>query len=390
MVVVPESLDGLMLAYSIDGELWLWSKGTAQPIGAQGLAYSPRLSVDGRLIAFLRPLDDYQVELWAISADGTSERRLAGAAELEPIAGAERDPNSLAIIPHRYQWLPGSHILVFNTEYAYLGPGTRLLDDLNMLDVDTGRITYLLQPGRGGEFYLSPLADQVAITTPNEIILVNLDGSDWRSISSFEAVITYSDYRYYPAPVWSADGDFLLLALPPVDPLAEPAEPTRIYRIEAASSSIAQIGQVTTVPYFDTPVQFPARLDRIAYLVSQTVTGPSSRALYTANVDGSAPRLIFEAELLQFLGWNAVGGSFGFSVGDDQVLYIGSDEATPGMVQPPLPGILGAEWVDEDLYLYYQGLGEQYNLGLADLDGRITVIASSVGSRLEFDFTWVR
>ncbi len=128
-------VQGLTVVYSHDGELWAWSEGMKNQILTRGPVYSPEISPDGSIIAFLRPVDDFFIELWAINLDGTGERRLVGTADLEVIGGSSRDQNAVAIIPHQFEWLPESHTLAFNTEYAYRGPGTVLLDDFNLVDV---------------------------------------------------------------------------------------------------------------------------------------------------------------------------------------------------------------------------------------------------------------
>jgi len=381
-------VQGLTVVYSYGGELWVWSNEIKYQIPARGPVYSPLISPDGSIVAFLRPVDDYYIELWAINLDGTGERRLVGTADLEVIGGSNRDPNAVAIVPHRFKWLPESHTLAFNTEYAYRGPGTVLLDDFNLVDADTGKLSFQLLTGWGGEFFLSPDGDQVAISTPTNVILANLDGSNWRSVFTYEPVITYSDYRYYSSPAWSPDGSYLLLALPPTDPLAEPSESTSLFRIDAASSSTQEIGQVQSVPFFDTPVQYSPNLNQIAYLAPTGGTGENDRSLILASPDGSGSNQYHVGKLLQFLGWNPSGDHFGFSLGEDQQLFIGAFNTPVRNVNPPLFGVINMTWISEDQFIYLQGIGEEINLGLADKSGAKFIIVSVENSRIEYDYFW--
>ncbi|OGO29749.1 MAG: hypothetical protein A2Z16_14750 [Chloroflexi bacterium RBG_16_54_18] len=381
-------MEGITVVYSHGGALWAWSKGIKNQIITRGPVYSPLISPDGAMVAFLRPVDDFYIELWTINLDGTDERRLVGTADLEAIGGSSRDPNAVAIVPHRFQWLPESHTLAFNSEYAYQGPGTVLLDDFNLIDAGTGKLSYQLLTSWGGEFFLSPSGDQIAISTPTNVILANLDGSNWRSVFAYEPVITYSDYRYYASPVWSPDGSYLLLALPPADPLSEPSEPTKLFRIDAASSSTQEIGQVDSVPFFDIPVQYSPDLSQIAYLASAGGAGKNRRSLLLASPDGSGSILYQEGELLQFLEWNPPGHRFGFSLGEDQELYIGYLNIPAVKVDPPIFGVIDMRWINEDYFVYLQGIGEKYNLCLSAANGASIIIASVVNSRIEFDYFW--
>src|SRR5258708_3174894 len=64
------SLSSLRIAYTNDGILWLWQKGTATPLTTSEGFPAIRFSGDGRVIAFLRN------GLWAIDSDGANERSL--------------------------------------------------------------------------------------------------------------------------------------------------------------------------------------------------------------------------------------------------------------------------------------------------------------------------
>lgn len=383
-------LDSLKVIYSSNGELWLWEKGAKRSVATQGTVYSPRISPDGSLVAFLRPVGAHSIELWAIKLDGTDKRRVVSVGDLEAIGGANRDPNAVAIVPHRFEWLPASHTLAFNTEYVYQGPGTVLLNDFNLVDVETGSVRYQLLPGWGGEFFLSPSGEHLAISTSTNVILSNLDGSDWRSVFAYDAVITYSDYHFYAAPTWSPDGSYLLLALPPTDPLADSIEPIRLIRIDVADSVTREIGSVTSVPFFDTPVAFSPDLKKIAFLApaEEPVKGKSS--LFTANADGTGANLVREGEMLRFLGWDLAGEQVAFTLGENQHLFIGFPDRGVQQVQPGIFGVIQLRWLDAQRFIYLQGAGEQSSLYLFDENSGNILIDTAEKSRLQFDFLWLK
>ena len=152
------------------------------------------------------------------------------------------DPDALGVAPFRIAWIPGTHILAFNTRQVVEGPGLSIYNDLRFVDVDRAELTTFLAPGSGGEFIISPDGRQIAIsgatTTPNAISLINVDGSNLRSnLVVYDSVLTYSEYAYYARPVWSAGSDSLLVTIPPVDSLIMPRHPTTIWYIPTDGSS---------------------------------------------------------------------------------------------------------------------------------------------------------
>jgi hypothetical protein len=92
--------------------------------------------------------------------------------------------------------------------------------------------------------------------------------------------------------------------------------------------------------------------------------------------------------MLQFREWNPSGNQFGFSLGEDQEIYIGSLNFPALKVEPPIFGIIDMRWVNEEIFIYMQGKGEKYDLVLAAVNGASIIIDSIVNSRIEFDYFW--
>ena len=114
----------------------------------------PRLSPDSKVIAYLRPADDFHLEIWAIDIDGKNERKLVSVADLDAIGGGVRDPSALAINPYSFDLAAGTRTLAYNTHQVFQGPGLSLLNDLNLVEADTMQKTNLLLSGWGGEFFI--------------------------------------------------------------------------------------------------------------------------------------------------------------------------------------------------------------------------------------------
>ena len=182
-----------------------------------------------------------------MDASGDNQRLLVNIEDLNTIGGGVRDPSAVAVTPYQFEWVPGTHLLAFNTQQIFQGPGLSFLDDFHLVDADSLELKFVLLPGWGGSFTLSPDGKKVALATPNNISTANLDGTNYTQVMTYTPVITYGDYRFYASPVWSADSQELRVAIPPADPLAEPAQPTTIWLIPADGSNAVQTGSVDAV-----------------------------------------------------------------------------------------------------------------------------------------------
>jgi len=376
----------LIVAYIKDGNLWVWSQGQRRQLTQEGEVSRPRLSPDGRIIAYLRPADDFHLEMWAINVNGENERRLVSVADLDAIGGGVRDPSALAINPYRFEWAPGTHQLAYNTYQVFQGPGLSLLNDLNLVEADTLQKTNLLLSGWGGEFYYSPDGGQIAISQPDKVILANADGSDYRPVMNYPVVTTYSEYRYYASPVWAEDGKSLRLALPPVDPLATPQQPTSLWRIAADGSEPQQNGTILAVPFFEQPVEFSPDLARIAFVKEVGQPTENLRELHLAANDGSGDWMYAKAVALHFQGWAPEANRFAYTLGEAQELWVGSLQDVPKQPGGGMYGVQNLGWVDSNRLLFWQSSGGGFELFLANLQGG-TLLLDTITGAPDYDFT---
>jgi len=375
----------LVVVYVKDGNLWLWSQGRSRQLTARGEAHRPRISSDGKVIAYLQPADDFHLEIWAVDANGQNERRLVNVADLDAIGGGFRDPSALALNPYRFLWLPGTHNLAYNTHQVFQGPGLSLLNDLNLVQADTLQKTNLMLSGWGGEFVYAPDGKQIAISQPDKIILAQADGSEYRPIFNYSAVTTYSEYRYYAAPVWAKDGQSLFLALPPDDPLAMPAQPTVLWRIPLDATAPLQIGSVLAVPFFEQPVEFSPDATRIAFLREVGQPAENLRELHLAASDGAGDWVYARGASVRFQGWSPDARRFAYTLGLGQELWLGSLQETPLLLGDGFSAVQDLRWIDGERLLFWQANGGSFELKLANLTGGMLLIDSIVGAP-EYDF----
>lgn len=374
------------IVFSKDGNLWVWSGDQPVQLTSSTRDYRPSISDDGELIAFARQVDDYHEELWIIDSDGKEERRIVSVADLDKIGGGVRDPSALAVTPYDFSWLPGSHVLAFNTRQVFEGPGLALLDDLNLVDTDTGQLTFLLLAGWGGRFIFSPIGDRIAISTPTSIIITSSDGKEYRPILTYEQVITYSEYLYYATPQWSADGKSLWVAIPPADPLRQPPDYTILWEISPGDGGVRQAGKLITGPFFLDSLSFSPDLQHLAFLRDYGDPGENRQELILARQDGTQNVIYLVEQLLRFLGWAPDSRHFLFMVGEEQEIWLGEVGGEPQRLVG-LQAIVNPRWVDNRHFLAIKAGEGHYMFLMASFDGRVRVIEEGAGfPPLDYDF----
>jgi len=351
-----------------------------------GGVYTLKLSDDGKTVAFTHQVGINRLEIWGINLDGTDQRRLVSLEALDAIAEGVRDPSAIAILPSQVEWVPGTHLLAFNTYQVYEGPGMKMLDDLQLVNADSSERWTLLQPGHGGNFYYSPDGGNIAIVTPTDIRLIDANAGNNRQVLNYNQVITYSEYRFYAHPVWSPDGMYLMLAVPPVDPLANPPEATGIWRIPGYGATAQQVSSVWSVPFIDTPVEFSPDLKHLTYLKETGQPPENRRDLRVALTDGSSDLVVQNAPQLRFQGWGKDSFHFSYFTGEDPSLVIANLEGPIQQFIPEPDRVYNLSWIDARNFLYLNEVDGGFELYLGSLDGENTLIDFISGSPPEYSF----
>ena len=379
----PEAA-GMRVVYVKDDIIYLWQEGKSPRAvtGSGSPIYSLDLSDDGQMIAFTRHVGEVQAELWAVNSDGTNERLLVSEQDFKA-----DDPDALAVVPFHFSWVPGSHILAYNTNQVFDGPGLGLYDDLRLVDAEAMTQSTLLEPGQGGEFYYSPDASQIAITTPTTISLINADGSNLRSaVLQYEPVLTYSEYQYYAQPRWLSNSSGLKVMIPPVEALSDPRPPTTLWDIPLDGSPAIKTGEIVAMPFFANSAAYSPDLTKIAYLIETGEPNQNIHELHFVNPDGSGDRIYHTEPLLAFAGWANDSLHFATTAGNNQTLQIG-EITTPYTAASDAPtSVFRITWIDAEHYLYLQASDAGATLNLAGLSSAPIRIDQIADANAPFDF----
>lgn len=238
---LSSSLSSLRIAFTYDKQLWLWNKGTMRPLtNLEGYA-RVNFSDDGNLIAFAR-----DGELWIINSDGSNERVLASADDFKSM-----EPRDPGVGLSQFDWIPGTHTLMFNT-ILLADYGLTYTNDLYMANADTLQWKMLRQPGEAGRFIFSPDGKRVVMVTPSKISLMKVDGSDYRTVLGY--TVPYpSEAAYYAKPVWESDSQSLTVAIPPEDFYYGTKSSTNIWRLPVDGTPPEIISQLPVGDSGDDP-----------------------------------------------------------------------------------------------------------------------------------------
>jgi len=390
---VPARLLGV--AFVKDSNAWLW---TAEAKEAVPLTHTGdvsdgaiKISDDGATVAFTRGR-----ELWAMDADGTGERKLVSEADF-----AAMEPADPGVSLYRFDWVPGTHILAFNTRLRARF-GTNPTDDLHLVDAATLQHATLLTPGDGGYFYYSPDGSQIAMVRSGTIELMDADGENRRDgVLTYTPSKPYAEERYYAQPVWAADGSALGVAIPPVDPYAQPAQHTTIWHIPVDGTPARHIASIAAAP--SGRIVFSPDLARVAYL--RQAEGASARTdpaslLITELSNGETVTYYPQVHLIG--EWAPDSQRFTFlpvfqsesQLPQAQIGRLGSD---PVPVNTPADTVvLYVQWIDANRYLLLAKNVAQdtWNILLGGIGAPSTVLASipeRPGSDVPpYDFATVR
>lgn len=344
--------------------------------------YRPMLSPDGHFVAYQRPVSEAYSTLWIVNLETNQAWEAVSIEDLQTIGGGALSPGAIGIMPYQVAWKPTVNELVFNTQQVAPGPGLTLLDDLNVYDVDEQTLHFLLLVGWGGMFAFSPEGQSVAISTPTQVILANADGSTYRVVLQYALVNTYSDYRFYARPVWSPRGYEFLVAIPPDHPLADPPQPTELWRI-TLENEVQKVAEVISVPFFDTPIAISPTLLHFAFI--QEEDEASKRVLYIADMKSGQPIAYAEDQLLLFWGWSPDGEHFVFSTGEDQFMWLGKvDQPETPLNRQPY-GLINLRWLDATRFAYVRAEEHRLSLYLGDIYGGEVLIAAGIDSPFQYD-----
>ena len=356
--------EGLRISYLQEGNVWLWTAASREPdlLTAGGDIDGPvKISDDGEIVAFVR-----ERELWMVRSDGTDERPLLSAEEMDALSATGPELQF-----SRFAWVPGTHVMAFNTRQFQSG-GWSLNDDLRLVHADTREKTLLLPPGEGGQFHYSPDGRQIAVATEGAISLVDADGQNRR-----DEVLTYTPVTpgrldpFYAEPVWAADSSALLVAIPAPDSQGTDGQgtpdamagqslavqPTTIWRIPADGTPATLVTSIDTAPRTASGfVSFSSDLVFVAYAeLKQRDGAPSAQpeVWLVLNRLGVIDRFS-TPEFNTFYGWAPGRRQFALSAGSDAGQLSILQWSGPALYRGVLDGasVEDLRWVDGEQYLF--------------------------------------
>jgi len=368
----------LQVAYISGEEVWFVEDGAAPiQLTTSGNVERVALSTDGQLAAFIwhdLPLDIYELRVVDTVAGG--EWVLFSQPDLDAIYPLD---GAIHHVPYQFDFIPGTHTVLVNTREIYEGPGLVQNNDLWSIDADTSTRARLLNPGQGGDFYLSPSGDMLALVLPTSLGFVRPDGSDKSPDHlTFPFVITYSEYAYYPAPVWAPDESAVAVLIPAEDPFVD--DSALVWRVPVTGAPTPLL-DITGFRFFrnsgKTPTIAPD-LSKVTFLREITTT---SVDLVVAPFDGSAES-IYASGNLSWQGWNPDSTHFVYTDAPRNLLLGSAGASAVGLGFGS-----NLQWVDADTFLYLDQLTSTHRFGKVDLPGSASVLAVISGSVFGYDFT---
>ncbi len=343
--------------------LFCWvDGGTSTQLTTTADVSDAAISPDGQLVAFTRTSYDWMhASIWVIGCDGTGGRILVS----EDIFNSMNKPDgAISTVPMQMDWIPGTHMLVYNTYPTFEGPGLMPNEDLWYTDADTGSNSAVLTAGYGGYYYISPDGSKLALVRPDSISLMNSDTTNlMQNIFYYTGMPTYSEYAYHADPAWSPDSTYLRVAIPMSDPLAGTAQSITVYQIPADGSASFVVGYFNALSF--TGLTFSPDLSKVAYMLPYGEPANNMRTLRVANVDGSGDIEII-TDQLDLQGWNPNNYDLVYSLWSNSYTYITNiDHNTQQLANHPTADRI--QWVDGSRFLYMVNDGANWQLYLGTL-----------------------
>lgn len=412
------------IVYADEGKLWRWEEetGTATAYLLHGEAYDARLSDDGQLIAFRRPVGERVDEVWVVDVNGGGERRLA-TFSAEDTAARYAWTGAVQLV---VDWLPGAHTLACYYEpdhrFVEYGPyeALQLVDaesgashtistvedevlafacapggrqvavltarDLRLVDVSRGevwhRVPVKVEAGRSQSLGYSPDGRYLVVFTERAITLVDAADGTRRGIPFDYQPVGMGEYSLYPRINWLDDGAAFYTAFQ-ADPLLAtgPAATFTVWQVDVPAGTVKA---VDTFRGSFTTSEFSPDRRWLAYPAQRE----NNQDLYLADVQSGRQILYEQGGWAGLRGWNPDSARFVYQ--DDETVALGHICQASRILQgvEPDPGLQlhgSLRWIDGERFLTVNCNYANYSpwlwtLRLNSLSGEITIIATLRGS----------
>jgi hypothetical protein len=352
---------GTGLVYAEQSSLWSLDPQLGQrPLLQASDISSPLISADRAWIAYRIQEPDH-AEIWAVPWDGKEPRKVLDERALParelPSGYRERRIQGMS-------WVPGQHRLAVTTlaipDQSDLPPEYELWT----VDVESGKIAYLVRMGQADRPFYSPGGERFALLRhggpERGLWLYNADGSGTRAALELPSGVNDPAYEWQVR--WLPNGSALWVAIP--GPATAPN--LALYRVPVSGQSEL----VKTIEAQD--AYWSPDGSRLAYTTAVS-NSLETRDLYLAGADGSDPSLYTTARYWAFLGWSPDSKHFLYQ--DNQQVYLGA----PG--QPPqglgnFLSIFDPRWISAEQFLHFLDQNASWVLVSRWLDGRAASLAT--------------
>ncbi len=366
---LPPSLASLKIAFCNNNKLWLWQNGNATPLTDVDGSCWPRISSDGKEIAFM------QGGLWVINSNGTDKRNLIGLGDLRAL-----EPTDPGVSLLQFEWIPNTHNLLFNTRLNF-NYGLWYTDDLYLVNADLQQWSKLRKQGEGGGFYLSPDGKQVALVTPQKISVMRFSDGKSQTLLDYSLVSTASEYNFYAHPVWSIDSQSLMVSIPPSDAVYGTQSQTKIWCLFVDGSQPALVAQLpANRTYFISP-----DFSKIASFVRLNQM-PDNYEFHISQIDGSEDTVYLKGDLY-FETWAPDSERFVINLYDSTGLSLGEEGKT--LIPLTERFINGSfSWIDDTHYIFLNtdGYFEHLNIGTVGEPSILVAAEKTVNQAIGYDF----
>jgi len=380
----------LTVAYVAEGALWVWNQNSSRLLLERQNISAPVFSDDGQWILFQQrhisldsspPSSD---ELWVVRTDGSEIKRLVGSDNLLALTGKP-------VLIDYFNWLPGHHKILFNTEELVDGPpGSLPLFDLYSVDL-AGQVTQLLGPGDAGRFISSPDGTHVALATGSRIKVFNLETGNQRTLLEFERVgVPIDGGPRTPKVTWDPNGQFVMTSILPKNlyyPEKYAGEPEQVWRL-FLNGQAELVAQLQPVSQNHAGIKISPDLKYFFYL-----NGNCSDAmgmLYVRNLTSAEEHPLHCVWNLP--QWLPDGEHFIYKLGPWQLgsIYDTTSQSLDVLNLPTNPNVNASllTWINDEYFLLDLRSQDDCSLNIATLRGIVTEVARTAGDicprRLDF------
>ena len=372
---VPTSAppQNLRIVYTNSGNLWAQELGSDPTLLVDsGDVSEVRISDDGEWIAYtIRDPDEDTAALYSVRFDGNVRLVLLEASAFDafyPLEGFTHYTLS------SFEFLPGSHSVLFNTRGVFDGPGLAKNDDLATINAESGQLMGLLPRGEGGDFTSSPDGDRIAIVRPDSLSIVDADSGNRRQeIVTFTPAITYSEYLFYPLPVWS--DSVVVLPVPREDPFFG-EEPGAVWSVNGEATLLTQPDGDLFNPQRQLPIVSP---DGMHLALFRPAEAAGEQHLIVQRLD-NGDEIAYDTGPIQWQGWGPDSYKFAYSKGEE--LFVGDLLGAP----TALGSGTAVRWINSTEFFYLDGVPWNWTLARSNVQGDYTPLWGLNGQFVVYDF----